>query len=143
MKSQKLYSSEANIQKSILLNISRGLSRLFRVNVGRAWTGSSIIKITQKNQHTFRLVAGDTVIKQARPFKTGVPNGFSDLVGFTSKVITQEMVGQQVAVFTAIEVKSERGRLSPDQENFINQVKNAGGLAGVARSPEEAESIID
>jgi hypothetical protein len=43
-----------------------------------------------------------------------------------------------VDVFLAIEVKSETGRLRPDQENFIQVVRSAGGRAIVARSVEEA-----
>ena len=44
-------------------------------------------------------------------------------------------------MFTAIEVK-DRGRPTPEQLNFIAQVKAAGGIAGVARSPEEALEIV-
>jgi len=35
----------------------------------------------------------------------------------------------------AIEIKTERGRLSEYQEKFIDRFKAAGGIAFVARSP--------
>lgn len=135
--------SEANIQKEILLRISRGLSRLFRVNVGRAWTGRAMIRITQKNRNSITLNTGDIVIREGRPFKTGVPAGFSDTIGWTSKIVTDEMVGEKIAIFTAIEVKRERGKATAEQQNFIDQVNSAGGLAGVARSADEAEEITN
>lgn len=51
------------------------------------------------------------------------------------------MVGQQVAVFTSIEVKSERGRVKPEQQQWLDAVLSAGGIAGVARSVEDALRI--
>jgi len=42
--------------------------------------------------------------------------------------------------FLAIEVKTAKGRLSPHQERFIQNINDAGGLAFVARSPED---VID
>jgi hypothetical protein len=69
-------------------------------------------------------------------------NGSSDLVGFTRVKITQDMVGKILPIFTVMEVKTENDTLKPDQKTFIDVVKGAGGLAGVARSPEDAKRII-
>jgi hypothetical protein len=52
------------------------------------------------------------------------------------------MVGKPVAVFTAIELKAGRTRTSPEQANFIEQLRRAGGIAGIAYTPEEALNII-
>ena len=72
----------------------------------------------------------------------GLCNGSSDLIGYKVVDITPDMVGKQVAVFTAIEVKTLRGRASDLQDKFIQQVKQDGGLAGIARSVTEAKEII-
>ncbi len=40
-----------------------------------------------------------------------------------------------------IEAKSADGVVSDDQEKFLNALKDAGGVAGVAHSFEEAEEI--
>lgn len=69
-------------------------------------------------------------------------NGSSDLIGWTSVEVTPDMVGQRVAIFTAIEVKTNTGRASDSQKNFISRIVDAGGRAGVARSGEEALEII-
>ena len=52
------------------------------------------------------------------------------------------MVGQQVAVFTSIEVKTPTGRIRPEQQQWLNAVQAAGGIAGVARSVGEAMDLL-
>jgi hypothetical protein len=71
----------------------------------------------------------------------GLCPGSSDLIGLRTIVITPDMVGQRVAVFSAIEVK-DRGRPTEQQQAFITTVQQAGGLAGVARSLPDALSIL-
>jgi hypothetical protein len=68
--------------------------------------------------------------------------GSADLIGYRSITITPEMVGQQVAVFTSIEVKTPTGRLRPEQQAWLDTVQAAGGIAGVARSVEDALRIM-
>lgn len=54
------------------------------------------------------------------------------------------MEGQKIAVFVAIEVKKDdKAQISDEQLNFIEFVKKRGGIAGIARSVEEAEEIIN
>ena len=76
------------------------------------------------------------------PVRYGLQPGSADLIGWRTITITPEMVGQQVAVFTSIEVKSQTGRLRPEQRQWMEAVQAAGGLAGVARSVEDAEQIL-
>jgi hypothetical protein len=52
------------------------------------------------------------------------------------------MVGTQVAVFTSIEVKTATGRLRPEQRQWLDAVQAAGGVAGVARSVEDAQVLL-
>lgn len=68
--------------------------------------------------------------------------GSSDLIGFKRIKITQDMVNSVVAIFCAIEVKTDKGYASSEQKDFIAFVKEAGGYAGVARSPDDAKEII-
>jgi hypothetical protein len=65
----------------------------------------------------------------------------SDLIGLRTITITPDMVGQRVAVFSAIEVK-DRGRPTDQQQAFVAMVQQAGGLAGIARSVPDALSIL-
>lgn len=72
----------------------------------------------------------------------GLCPGSADLIGYRTVTITPDMVGQTVAVFAAVEVKAPRGRPTPEQTAFLEHVTAAGGLAGIARSVEEAEAIL-
>lgn len=113
----------------------------FRANVGTGWQGrGKPIKAAKTMQVIIQ--KGDIVLRQARPFSTGLPPGFSDLFGLVPVVITPEMVGQTVAVFTALEVK-DKANASDEQSNFIKAVNDNGGRAGVVRSIEDALRIVD
>ena len=110
--------SEQSIQQHIRLTCSTGATRLFRNNTG-----------------TLRDING-------RPVSFGLCKGSADLIGWRSVTITPEMVGQQIAVFTSIEVKSSSGRVKPEQQQWLNAVQAAGGIAGVARSVGEAMDLL-
>ena len=110
--------TEQQIQQQIRLTCSRGPVRLHRNNTG-----------------TLRDANG-------RPVQFGLAKGSADLIGWTTRTITADMVGQRVAVFTSIEVKTPTGRVSPEQRQWLEAVQAAGGIAGVARSVEDALRIV-
>lgn len=112
----------------------------FRANVGTGWQGRGK-PIKAKNTMQVIIQKGDIVLRQARPFSTGLPAGFSDLFGLVPVVITPEMVGQTVAVFAALEVK-DKAKASDEQSNFIKAVNDNGGRAGVVRSIDDAVRIV-
>lgn len=80
----------------------------------------------------FRANVGSGITYDGRFFNTGLPKGFSDLFGF------RRSDGR--AVF--IEVKSQSGKVRPEQITFIQKMRVYGALAGVARSVEDARKII-
>lgn len=110
--------SEQTIQQRIRLALSKGPVRLFRNNSG-----------------ALRDERGQLV-------RYGLCTGSADLIGFRQVEITPDMVGQRLAVFAAVEVKSSTGKATADQEAFITMVKHFGGIAGVVRSVEEAAALL-
>ena len=110
--------SEQTIQQQIRLALSRGPVRLWRNNTG-----------------AMRDERGQLV-------RFGLCPGSADLIGYHAITITPDMVGQTVAVFTAVEVKAPTGRPTPEQTAFLEHVAAAGGRAGIARSVADAERII-
>lgn len=131
--------SEQAIQNRILLACGRGGTVLFRNNTAQAWCGEAR-KIHRSERVT--VFPGDVVIRNARPLHAGLCKGSPDLVGWESITVTPEMVGRALAVFVGLEVKSEAGRPTPEQRNFIDRLGVAGGVAAVVRSPEEAAAAL-
>ena len=112
-----VFSNEAYVQNKIRLAVGSGDVRSIRNNTGAL------------------------LDMQGRLVKFGLCKGSSDLIGFRSITITPDMVGQKIAVFSAIEVK-DKGKVTVDQKNFINIINNAGGYAGVAKNVNDAKKIL-
>ncbi len=112
--------TEQSLRKQVQLAASRAGARLFRVNTGQAWVG--------------RLVAhkgGHVALADARPIRMGLTTGGSDLIGWSAH-----------GRFVAIELKTGRLQATVEQAAFLAAVRAAGGLAGVARSPEDVLAIL-
>jgi hypothetical protein len=110
--------TEQTIQQRIRIACSTGNTRLFRNNTG-----------TLKDAN-------------GRPVQFGLCKGSADLIGWRTVTITPEMVGSTVAVFLSIEVKTPTGRLRHEQRQWLDAVQAAGGIAGVARSVEDAATLL-
>jgi hypothetical protein len=72
----------------------------------------------------------------------GLARGSADLIGWRTITVTADMVGQRLAVFTSIEVKTFTGRVRPDQTAWMGAVQAAGGIAGIARSVPDALQLV-
>ncbi len=81
--------------------------------------------------------------RTGRPVQFGLARGSADLIGWRTVTVTPDMVGQQLAVFTSIEVKTPTGRVAPAQQHWLQAVRTAGGVAGVVRSVNDAIKLID
>lgn len=124
---------ETNIVKLVQLALSKlSTVRVFRNNTGMGWQGTVVTQTSES-----------IMLRNHRPLHAGLVKGSSDLIGYKTVTITRDMVGQDVAVFVALELKTKTGRISKEQDNFLQAVHDAGGIAGIARSPEEAQKIIE
>jgi hypothetical protein len=110
--------SEHEIQQRIRLACGHGPVRLWRNNTGAL------------------------VDQQGRFVRFGLCKGSSDLIGLRSLVVSPEMVGQRLAQFVALEIKTARGVISPEQRAFLELVEQLGGLTAVCRSVEAAEQAL-
>ena len=112
---------ETIIQRRIMLVLSELGCLVFRNETAGAWIGKKIHQ------------AGDQVtLTNARMMIFGLCKGSSDLVGVAP-----------CGRFFAIEVKTKTGRATKEQLNFLEQIRQHGGLAGIARTTEEAKGIIN
>jgi hypothetical protein len=86
----------------------------------------------------FRNQVGALKDQSGRLVTFGLHRGSADLIGWHSIEITPEHVGRRLAVFTSLEVKSPGGKVKPEQIVWQDQVRQAGGIAIIARSEAEA-----
>lgn len=100
-----------------ILSTLKENQRFFRINAGRGWVGE-IIKQT----------GNIIILKNYRPF-IGAPTGFPDLIGWETIKITEDMIGKEIAIFSAKEVKvtSKIKKKSP-QDFFRNILIKMGGI---------------
>jgi len=125
---------ERSIRAAIQLATSRKGIRLFANVTGLGYVG----RVVERSGSTVTLA-------NARVLHAGLVKGGSDLVGWSPLVITESMVGQTVAIFTAVEVKTKGLKVveGDDQHRFITAVRRAGGRAGVAYNSGEAVTICE
>ncbi len=108
-----------------------------RANVGKAWTGN--------RDDITRLPDGSILIRNPRPFDTGLPTGFSDTFGVRSERVTlewcQRMMGKNVGIAFFIEYKDIGKKPTPTQAAFLGAMSRLGARSGVATSADEAVAI--
>jgi len=65
------------------------------------------------------------------PIRFGLCVGSSDLIGITPD-----------GRFLAVEIKTKTGRVRPEQQQFIDAIRRKGGIAGIARSVDDAIALL-
>ena len=111
---------ETKIMNTILMALSKAGCLLFRNESAGAWVG----KVLHKD-------ANQVTLTDARMIRFGLAVGSADIIGIAP-----------CGRFLAIEIKTSKGRPTKEQLRFIEAVNNAGGIAGIARSVEDALKLI-
>jgi hypothetical protein len=105
--------SEAEILRAIIQLLKR------HPRVAKCW---------RQNSGTFQERNRDGSVRYIR---ANTQKGMSDIMGVLKDGRT-----------LAIEVKSRTGRMRPGQEEFLQTIRSAGGVAGVCRSVEDAQRLL-
>lgn len=111
---------ESQVQARILLALSNAGCTVWRCETAGAWVGRVVHQISKT-----------VTIAEARMIHAGLTKGGSDIIGIAPD-----------GRFLAVEVKTTTGRIRPEQQRFIDAVIAAGGVAGIARSAEDALKLI-
>lgn len=124
--------NEAAVQQEIRLEAPRLGIRLWRNNNGAC---------KDVNGRQIRYGLANDSARMNRRVKS------SDLIGITPLVITPDMVGRQVGLFTSIEVKPQGWHFTGTEREFaqkawVDLVGGLGGLAGFATSKEDLWKIV-
>ena len=112
--------AESTLVRQILLALSESGCTVWRQNTGVAWAGEAQAR-----------PGGSMLIGNARPLHAGLCRGSADIIGIAPG-----------GRFLAIEVKSGRGRPTPEQITFRDAVLRAGGIAGIVWSVDEALGLV-
>ena len=133
----KYRTPEAIAKDNVLIRAGQYRARLFKNNTGVAYT--------QDGRPVF-FGLGNEGTKDDESIRT------PDDVGWTTIVITPEMVGKEIAVFTAIDSKKAGFRVKSDytkgtreygQNKFFKLVKKYGGIAGFASCAADVDAIYN
>ena len=90
------------------------------------------VALAQAGYVVYRTNVGKVKTADGRWFDTGLPTGFTDLMGYKP---------ENGRIFF-LEVKTETGRRRKDQVAFANGLCDKNVIYGVARSAEEAVTIV-
>lgn len=112
---------ESDLMRAIMVAMSEHGCTVWRNNTGQAFQGRVIHR-----------AGGQLTLADARPVNFGLCVGSADIIGI------RHADGKLIA----IEVKTGKGKTTREQERFIFHVQLAGGLAGIARSIDDAINII-
>lgn len=89
------------------------------------------LKLSDLGYAVFRINSGKVRMADGRWFDTGVPKGFSDLIACKDGKIY------------FLEVKTETGKVSPEQLNFISVMRGRYGCtADIVRSVDDAVRVV-
>lgn len=111
--------SEKRIQDEIRIALSE-YGCVFRTNAGEFWQGKLVYSKEFKQRVLINLRRVD-----------GLPIGFSDLI----------WLGDGEVAF--IETKTNKGKPTPEQKNFLELMEQSGFKSGIARSVQDALKIIE
>lgn len=102
----------------LLWQVKHPKARAWRINAGSGWVGKT----------WFVSGSGGRVvsIENPKPLEAA-PKGWPDLIACVPVVITEDMVGKVVGVFTGYELKTGKIVLSDDQKRMRETFLAAGG----------------
>lgn len=127
--------SESEIQQLIQIEAAKHHCILMRNNSGA---------LPDKTGRVIFFGLGNVSKKHSENIKS------SDLIGITSVVITPEMVGKTVGIFTAFEIKKEDwnndktlDKREQAQKNFIDFVISKGGIASFLNTVDQLRKKLN
>lgn len=97
-----------------------------------------MMDMSEKGYLVWRNQVGLFKTLDGRTVNIGI-KGSSDLMAIKPTVITPDMVGQTLAVFVAVEVKTATGRQSEPQKKWQKAVEKLGVKYILARSEDDID----
>ena len=73
------------------------------------------------------IILPNKLLKIKRIIKFGLLKGSADYIGIEKIKITKDMVGEEIGVFSAVEIKTKTGKQNEDQSRFQMLVEKYKG----------------
>lgn len=121
--------NEADIQREVMMELSRLGAVVWRNNTAIV-TGWDTVKTAISLLKRGQISACISFLQSRRPITVGLCKGSSDIIGIYR------------GLFLAVEVKTPKGRVSADQQIFLDAVNRAGGIAFVARDKKDVKTML-
>ncbi len=108
-----------------------------------------LLECGKHNMRLFKNIRGMFYTKDGREIKAGLMADHSgDLVGWTKIVITPDMVGRSVAIYTEIEAKNSKWKKpknqhEKDQAERMEKIKTFGGIAAILNSEKNLKILLE
>lgn len=112
-------------QQDLIDEVLTDTPRMFRNNRG-VFATEYTDKSGRRRQHFIRCGIPEPSGRESDAALKG-----GDMIGWTETVITADMVGRKVAVFTSIEVKTEGDTIKSGQIGWHNLVLDCGGRSEI------------
>jgi hypothetical protein len=130
---------ETALQQRILADVGASVThRLWRNARGKYFAGSPITR----GPGIVTLQASDLVLRGGTQVSAGLCDGASDLVGIVSVPVRLLDPDGIAGIFAGIEIKTPKGETGKHQLAWIEVIRSLGGIAGRARSVDEARALI-
>ena len=124
--------TEAAIQKRVMFEATRLGLRVLRNNRGQFYT-IDCVKALIAAALSLNLQRIKEAIRNLRQVRAGLEaDGSSDLIGWTPD-----------GKFVALEIKTPEGRVTPEQQHFLDTITKAGGFACVVRDENNLKNMLD
>ena len=131
---------EARLQREILLALGREADVLVHPNpVGQGYHGAARPALEQEFERVMRTF-GAVVVRTAREVTASVL--MRHRVTYGLGVGSPDLVGAIAGTFVGLELKSDTGRISPEQTQWHAAARARGALVEVVRSVDEAREVI-
>ena len=111
---------ETKLTNAVMLALSQAGCTIWRNETAGAWVGRPVHREGQL-----------VTLASARMIQAGLCKGSCDLIGIAP-----------CGAFLAVEIKTRTGRTTQEQDRFLAAVRAAGGIAGVARSVDDALELL-
>lgn len=127
--------SEGNVSNDAAIVVSKEGGKSFRNNVGGAWSGKKVSEYTKGGKRY-------AVIENPRWIDFGLIKGSADRIGWLPVKITADMVGQTIARFLSLELKTKTGKPRKEQITWHENVWRDGGLTGFCRNDDDVRRVL-